>query len=196
MKKILLALGLVASFTSNAAWQVKAEQSEINFLSVKKEHIFETHLFDRFSGVLSSQGQLAVEVDLTSVNTMIPIRNERLQEFVFETTKFAKAEFIAQFDIASFEALSVGESKRAKITGEFNFHGQQRPLELSIVATKTSDGGFLVSTTEPFIIDTKKYGAQAGVDKLKELASLPSISYAVPVLFTVKLDPVSAQEKQ
>jgi len=45
----------------------------------------------------------------------------------------------------------------------------------------------VVSSLAPVIVQANEFGLVAGVEKLKELAGLPSISLAVPVSFVLTL---------
>jgi len=51
--------------------------------------------------------------------------------------------------------------------------------------TRQADG-VRVSTLSPLIITAESVGLVAGVESLREIAGLPSISRAVPVTFSVK----------
>jgi len=81
-----LILSLCASSKVFAHYDLVASDSSVNFLSTKNVNITESHSFDRLSGNLSSTGELSIEIDLTSVNTIIPIRNERMQKMLFNVS--------------------------------------------------------------------------------------------------------------
>lgn len=46
----------------------------------------------------------------------------------------------------------------------------------------------MVTSAQPVIINATDYGLTDGINKLRDLAGLPSISYAVPVTFTLHLN--------
>jgi hypothetical protein len=50
-----------------------------------------------------------------------------------------------------------------------------------------SDSELLVVSAQPVILNVTDYQLGKGVEQLKELAGLPSISYAVPVSFYLTL---------
>jgi dihydrodipicolinate synthase/N-acetylneuraminate lyase len=66
-----------------------------------------------------------------------------------------------------------------------DFHGEQQTIMLDVSVIKLSADKILVNTIKPFFIQADAYGVVAGINKLKELASLPSINYVVPVSFSV-----------
>ena len=76
--------------TSHADWQVVPEGSHIGFASVKNDLIAENHSFTQVSGGVSSDGTATIIVALGSVETLIPIRNERMQQMLFNVSEHAK----------------------------------------------------------------------------------------------------------
>ena len=84
---------LLVSGVASANWQLLNDKSQLSFVSIKKNSIAEASHFTQLSGQLSEQGQFSVNVDLTSAETFIPIRNERLSKILFESDTFANAVF-------------------------------------------------------------------------------------------------------
>ncbi len=83
---------LLVSGAASANWQLLNDKSQLSFVSIKKNSIAEASHFTQLAGQLSDQGQFSVNVDLTSAETFIPIRNERLSKILFELphTKIAE----------------------------------------------------------------------------------------------------------
>jgi len=69
---------LVISNIAQADWQLVNDKSQLSFVSIKKNSIAEANHFTNIEGKLSDKGEFSVNVDLTSAETLIPIRNERL----------------------------------------------------------------------------------------------------------------------
>lgn len=124
--KTLMALLLSCSiaFPTLANWTLNNAESSLSFISIKKDEIAEAHHFERLSGAIDSNGQASLSIDLTSVNTSIAIRDQRMRDFLFETTKFAQASFSTQVDLAFINAMKTGEQKQITISGEMSLHGQ------------------------------------------------------------------------
>lgn len=175
----------ITSLPSLAGWQLDNKNSRLNFVSVKKGTVAENHHFSALEGSINKSGKVSIKVDLTSVDTNIAIRDERMKKFVFETEKFTSAMFDAQLDKGLLSALNIGDSYVKTVTGSLNFHGQTQEVAIDVNVTKTNNKTLLVSTTKPFFIKADAYGVVAGINKLKELAALPSIDYVVPVSFSV-----------
>jgi polyisoprenoid-binding protein YceI len=184
---ILLTL-LVTALTSLptfAAWQLDVKNSQLNFISVKKGAIAEHHYFASIKGDINEQAQLNISVDLASVNTNIAIRDERMKTFLFETDKYSSAQFYAQLDKSLLKALQVGERQVVNVSGTIDFHGVKQALAIEVSVVKLTADKILVNTNKPFFIKADAFGLVAGINKLKSLASLPSINYVVPVTFSV-----------
>ena len=181
----LLTCGL--AFPAAADWSIDGETSVLHFLSTKNAQVTEIHKFDSFEGSLSDSGKLNVAVDLSSVNTAIDIRNERMQEMLFNVTKFAQATFEANLP-ESMMSLQTGDVVNGKVDGILTLHGQAVPTSFSVQASKVSDDLLTVSTTAPTLIKAESFGLAEGVAALQKIAGLKSITTTVPVTFSVTFE--------
>ena len=84
-KLVLLVLFLIAPIMVQAGWNLDESNSSIEFISIKNNQISESHNFQKISGSITSEGLVNVTVDLDSVDTKIPIRDERMRNLFFET---------------------------------------------------------------------------------------------------------------
>ncbi len=174
------------SFSVNAAWKVDPSHSNINFLSTKKEHIVEIHRFERFIGTINNKGESELLIDLASVNTLIPIRDERMQKFLFKTSQFTQAKISNQIPVDKLNSLKVGELTQLNTKAVLKLHGKSVEIAMDLIIIKLNDG-LAIQSAKPIVVDSRVFEMASGVDKLKELAGLPSISYTVPVTFSLKL---------
>lgn len=183
---ILLTLIItIISLPALGAWKLDNDNSRLTFTSVKKNTIAENHRFTQLKGSIDENARVSIVVDLSSVNTQIAIRDERMKNYLFETSKFSSAIFSAQLDKKQLKGLKKGQVKQFNVTGQLDFHGQQQDINIAVNVVKLNGGRMLVSTQQPFFIQAESFGLIAGINKLKELASLPSIDYVVPVSFSV-----------
>jgi len=188
--KFIILLAISVSLLSNIAranWLLNNDASQLNFISTKNEHISETHSFTTLSGNLSKTGDLTVKVDLGSINTNIPIRNERMQDHLFDMENFPDAILNAKVD-EQLLSLAKGHSLTKTISAKISISGITQSVNVLINATKNSDGGLTATTVRPFLIQVPAFKLTDGISKLKELAGLSSISLAVPVTFSVKFE--------
>jgi len=181
-KHLILILMVVAvlSHTAFAEMTLDGGNSTISFVSVKKSIAGEVHTFNSISGSLSDAGDLRITIDLNSVDTNIEIRDQRMKELLFETLKFPKAVLTAQLG----ESDTAGEIKKINAEATLDLHGMKNTIMVEAVAAWVGDQ-LLVTSLKPVIINVADFKLVAGVEKLREIASLPSIATAVPVSFVL-----------
>lgn len=162
--------------------------SRVNFVSVKKSSIAEVHRFKTITGELTEAGEFSIDIDLSSVETGIPIRNERMQTYLFETPKFAFANVSGAVDIEKYKKLKKGMSLRENLSINVKLHGQEKSYYVEVEATKLKGGALAVASYSPMIVYASDFELNAGIAKLAELAGLPSIATAVPVTFSIQFN--------
>ncbi len=167
-----------------SAWQLLNEESNLNFISIKKGNIAEIHRFKQLSAYVENN-QVKLIVDLNSVDTKIAIRDQRMRDFLFETTKFAEATFSAELPSDFLSSMKVGASQKLTLSGEIALHGQTQKVLTKVRVAKLSDEKVVINAIEPVIINAENFALADGVAKLQALAGLPSISRAVPLTFTL-----------
>lgn len=186
----VLGFSLASIFVSNTAhadWQLNNVKSKVSFVSIKNSSIAEVHYFNAVSGSLSEQGNFKVNIDLASVETMIPIRNQRMTEFVFETAKFPKA--ILRADLSKqLPQLKTGQHTLKAVSAELNFHGQQKQISTDVLVNVSQDGDITVSSLSPLIINAADFSVTEGIATLQKLAGLSAIATAVPISYSLTLE--------
>ena len=128
---------------------------------------------------------LNIEVNLALAETFIPIRNDRLTKFVFETVTFPKAVLTAKLTKQLATISSPGAYLLKGIDAQLNFHGHNKGLKIDVMATRLKNGDLSVSSLSPVIIKGNDFTVIEGIKKLQELAKLPSVATAVPVTFAL-----------
>ena len=178
--KFVFLVLLIAPIMVQAGWDLDESNSSIEFISIKNNQISESHNFQKISGSITSEGLINVTVDLDSVDTKIPIRNERMRNLFFETKSFPRATFSAQIPAAdlNFE----GKTLRAvEVNGRLNLHGMQAELK-SRLTVSNNNNTLRVITNYPILIAVEDFNLTAGVAKLQKIAGLDAISSVVPVI--------------
>ena len=193
--KLLLVMRLLIVLTTVTAtpnllahWTLNNDFSQLSFVTVKSGSVGEVHKFKSLTGTLTDKGALSVNIQLASVDTLIPIRDERMQEFLFETSLFPTATFTASLDMEGINQLQVGASSVLEVTGVLAIKETELPLTIQVVATQFESRRVLVNSLQPIIVNADAFGLSQGVEKLRELAGLPSISLAVPISFFLTFD--------
>lgn len=180
-----LVAGFIACSQALAQWELDSEHSTINFISVKNSVIAETHSFDGLVGYIGKNGNVQLNIDLASVETLVPIRNERLRELLFETASFPNATVAAEVDPAILAEVATGGTVSVEVQLRLNLHGVEESLTVPV--TVFGDGGSLsVLSSRPVIINVADFGLAPGVETLRKVASLTTISTAVPVTLNLR----------
>ncbi|MFL0797681.1 MAG: YceI family protein [Cellvibrionaceae bacterium] len=183
MKYIALLVSVLFSSSAFANWSLENSESTLSFVSTKKSAVGEVHHFKSINGTVSEKGEIAIEIDLSSVETGIGIRNDRMKAMLFNVAKFAKAHVTANVDKQKLDALAVGEAYVDTVAFTVSLHGLSQYLTSKIKVVKLKEGKILASSVQPIVINAGQFGLDAGIEKLREVAGLPSISTAVPVMF-------------
>jgi len=91
-------------------------------------------------------------------------------------------------DAEKLKAMKAGETFETDAELTLSLHDSEKTLKARLRVIKLAGDRLLVSTADPLILHAGDYGLAAGVDKLREIAGLPSISPVVPVNATLVFD--------
>lgn len=166
-------------------WYLVNEESRLNFISIKASNIAEIHSFKKISGNVKENGEAQLSINLASLETLIPIRNERMGNLLFETKIYPSAVFKLEVDLEKMLLIDIGKSYEVKYRGMFGFKNKQFPLLVKLEVTRLSNQSFSVSSLEPLLLNADRLGLSNGVEALRAVAGLPSISKSVPVTFSL-----------
>ncbi len=183
MNKFIASVLLLISVQCQAAWQLNSDHSILSFMSTKNGDIMEVHEFDRFTASIDTQGKAKLDIDLSSVNTGIEVRDKRMRDLLFNTTEFSKATIIVDINNTYIDGLKIGQTQELDLDAELQLHGQTDTINTPVSVTRTAKDKLLVVNLLPVIIDADDYELLSGVAKLQEIAGLKSISGKVPVNF-------------
>jgi polyisoprenoid-binding protein YceI len=164
-----------------AQWEIDSDSSAINFISIKNDIVAETHSFGSLVGYIGGDGKVELAIDLDSVETLIPIRNERMRELLFETRQYPTANLSAQVDPGILQAAAQGGVVNTVVQVGLSLHGQDALLEVPVVVVGDDGQSLRVVSARPVIVNAGDFGLEAGVTALREIAGLKTISTAVPV---------------
>lgn len=182
MPHLLVILALFCSGLAQAGWELDNSNSRLNFISTKKGNIGEVHHFARMQGAVQ-QNQAELTIELDSVDTRIGIRNERMREFLFETGLYPVARISTAVNLAELESMQAGSMSTSSTEVILSLHGQSQALPVELGIARLGADRVLVYSRAPVIVKADQFGLLSGIEKLKALAGLPSISTAVPVSF-------------
>ena len=189
MKKWLsvIALGLLSNVALAGDWSVNNNQSTVSFISIKKSDIAEVHRFKQVEGTLTEAGKFSLTIDLSSVDTGILIRDERMQGLLFEVAQFPKLTLNASVNPKLLADLHIGEVMTLQVEGEIELHGKKQTKTFNVLVAKLSAKKMVVTSLTPVVVQAGDFDLATGVEKLRDIAGLTSISLAVPVSFVITL---------
>lgn len=184
MKVFAIALALASSTLSAANWQLESSDSSLHFVSVKNELVAETHHFKQLNGSWDGKS-VSIDIDVSSMDTQIPIRNERIWQYVLNAGQFAAITVTAPLSTDSLSGLQTGQSTVQTLPLTVSIAGQAAQLNAAVRISRLNNTTLLATTEAPIMLNTNSFNLTAGVAKLQELAGLKSIEPVVPVSFSV-----------
>lgn len=81
---------------------------------IKGNDILETGYFKNYSGFFDKQGELSLKIDLSSVDTDITIRDQRLKDWLFDVDDFENAIVTTKLNADAINQLKINESIQLK----------------------------------------------------------------------------------
>jgi len=188
LTQLLIIISLIVAGPCFAAWTLDNDSSQVSFVSVKAGDAGEVHRFTEISGELSSGGNASVTIQLASVDTLIPLRDERMRELLFQTNLFPTASLSTNIDMDALNAIEPGDSMDMAANLTLELHGQQLSLAAEMIVARLGNHRLMVSSRKPVIVNAASVDLVNGIEALREIANLPSISKAVPVSFVLTFD--------
>lgn len=187
-KRLLAAALLCTSGIAQAEWNLNNQASNLNAISVKKTSIAEVHQFKKLSGNITNAGKLTVSIDLASIESFIPIRNQRLREILFETAQYPSATVTGQLDMQAVNKLEAGERLSLDAPFVLSLHGETQTATAKVLVQRLANGSLQLLTREPIILKASDFKLLAGIKQLQEIAKLSTIATAIPVNAQVVFD--------
>lgn len=172
---------LLATVPAHANWYLDGESSRLSFVSTKNTNISEVQRFLVLHGKVDPKGLAQVEVELESINSGIPLRDERMRKELFEIQTFPEALITAQIDLRPINDLAPGAQLELRLPLTVSLHGLQHQYNAELLATRLDDRRFQVVTLEPVVISAEDFNLVPGLERLRQVAGLSAISLSVPV---------------
>ena len=194
IKRYVVSLSLAALVSAAPAWaewQV-ADNSSIQFVSIKNNTIGEVSHFDMISGTLGDQGAVEVRVALDSVETNIGIRNDRMKKMLFEVGLYPEAVITAQLSPEAMAVLGSSSGAAVPVVLQIDLHGQVVSKDAVLTVSTTHAGGFSATTSQPILLNAAEFDLEDGVAALQSVAGLNAISRVIPVTVSLNFTKVAA----
>ena len=194
IKRYVVSLSLAALVSAAPAWaewQV-ADNSSIQFVSIKNNTIGEISHFDMISGTVGDKGAVEVRVALDSVETNIGIRNDRMKKMLFEVGLYPEAVITAQLSEEAMAAAGSSSGAAVPVVLQIDLHGQVVSKDAVLTVSATDAGGFSATTSQPILLNAAEFNLEDGVAALQSVAGLNAISRVIPVTVSLNFTKVAA----
>ena len=184
---LLLVICLMTSAHVLAGWVIDPDGSYVGFASVKNDLIAENHSFTNVTGTIEDSGNAKIVIALASVETLIPIRNERMQAILFEVAQYPEVTVTANLNLDGFTSLGLGESETDTILLDVNLHGTNLSKNVLVKVIRSSDTSYEITNLGPIVIHASQFALSDGLESLRKVAGLQSIDLMVPVTFDLRM---------
>ncbi|MGN8260752.1 YceI family protein [Pseudomonas sp. SMSB3] len=181
LSRLLPALLLALCLPAHANWHLDGESSRLSFITGKNGEIAEVHRFLVLHGSVDRKGAAALRIEMDSVSSGIPLRDEQMRDTLFDVQRFAEASVQAQLDLEPITDLANGAQIELRLPLTVSLHGQSHRYNALLLATRLDERRFQVVTLEPLVLHAADFGLLPGLEKLRTFAKLNSINPTVPV---------------
>ena len=186
-KITLFAMTTWAFLSANADWQLDPAASDLYFMSIKATHVGEVHSFDTLSGKVDEKGAASLTIDLASVATLIPIRDQRMRDMLFQVDRYPTATVTAQIELDTLVTMPTGSEIDIELEADLKFKGNTSQIMTRVKVSKLNEQKITVRTIAPVVLSAGQLQVTEGLEKLREIAGLPNISFTIPVTFNLTL---------
>ena len=176
---LLLTLGV--SLSAQASWYLDGESSRLSFITTQNANIADVHRFLVLHGKVDRKGLAQLRIEMDSVNSAVPLRDERMRDVLFDFKHFPEAQISAQIGLQPINDLANGAQLELHLPVTVSLRGKQHTYEAELLATRLDERRFQVVTLEPVVLHAEDFDLMPGVATLRKAAGLASISLSVPV---------------
>ncbi|HBP48436.1 MULTISPECIES: YceI family protein [Pseudomonas] len=176
---LLLTLGV--SLSAQANWYLDGESSRLSFITTQNANIADVHRFLVLHGKVDRKGLAQLRIEMDSVNSSVPLRDERMRDVLFDFKHFPEAQISAQIDLQPINDLASGAQLELRLPVTVSLRGKQHTYQAELLATRLDERRFQVVTLEPLMLQAEDFGLQPELETLRKLAGLSAISFSVPV---------------
>jgi len=170
---------------AGSSYVIDSEFSSVNFSVTKKQYIIEPAVFQDVEGSIDEKGNLNISIDINSVDSSNPIRDNRLIDLFFQADFFPAAIVTAKIDdkiLNSKETLQI-----VKIAATLEFFETKKDISLDVMVAKMGNN-IIVTSLKPIIVNAKMFNVPSeNLNALSKVCGGITISDIVPVNFVLTL---------
>ena len=179
--RLVFALLAIISLPAQANWYLDNESSRLSFITSKNGDVSEVHRFLVLHGKVDRKGVAELEIEMDSVSSGIPLRDERMRKDLFAVETFPDATVRARLDLRPINDLANGAQLELRLPLAVTLHGKTHSYSAQLLATRLDERRFQVVTLEPLVLRAEHFDLAPGLETLRKAAGLKSINLSVPV---------------
>lgn len=179
--RFLLALLAFITLPAHASWYLDNESSRLSFITSKNGDVSEVHRFLVLRGTVDDKGLARLRIEMDSVSSGIPLRDERMRKELFDVASFPEATVSGQIDLVPITDLANGAQVELRLPLTVKLNGKAHSYNAQLLATRLDERRFQVVTLEPLVLRAEHFDLAPGLTRLRDLAGLKSINLSVPV---------------
>lgn len=180
---IMFAVSSLFSTSAFADWTLDAANSNLSYGTIKNDIIGENNTFKTISGTIDNNGHIKIDIALSSVDTQLELRDERMRDIVFKVAEHASAKLTGDMNLEAHADQEVGSSRVIEAAIGLELVGQNVEHDVMLVVTRLADNKVMITPHGVMFIDAEDYDLLDALDTLRELAGLETISSVVPMSF-------------
>jgi len=175
----------VVASEKSGPWTLNRDDSGMTFITTKNSAVSEIGTFTALDGKVTKDGAAKFTIVVDSINTNNEIRDPRMRQYLFKTDQNPYISVSANLDLAAYADMTIGERRTTLLAYDLDMNGMSNAKESYVMVTRLGPNRVLVENKAPVIIDATDFGLDTGVEKLRGLANLESITPVVPVTFSL-----------
>lgn len=189
MKIIVFIMLMTISISAHAGWTLWNQASDLNFVSTVNSSSSEVHSFTNMDGTISDNGEATLKIDLASVETNNPHRNEQIRKLIFDIENFQELLVSIKLDKDQLASLAISSPVVMAVNTTISLHGIRKNIHANLLVTRLQTGCLLINSLRPMLISLADFNLLDNLERLRSIAKLDSITNTVPVtlnLFYIK----------
>ncbi|MCC3862019.1 YceI family protein [Pseudemcibacter aquimaris] len=185
---MVLAASFLCANSAMADWKLVEGSSNLSYGTIKNSMIGENNTFKKVSGSLNDDGHIDITIDLSSVDTQIELRDQRMRDIVFKVAENASAKLTGDMNLQAHNDQEIGTSKMVEATIGLELVGEKIEHDVTLMVTRLAENKVLVTPHGVMFIDVDDYNLVSAIETLRGLAGLDSIATVVPMSFNLTFE--------
>lgn len=179
----VLASSLMITNSALADWVLDSNNSNLSYGSIKNGFIGESNTFKTISGSIDENGHINIDIDLSSVDTQLELRDQRMRDIVFKVAENASAKLTGDMNLEAHHDQEIGTSRKIEASIGIELVGQKIDYDVMLLVTRLAENKVMVTPHGVIFLDLEDFELADAIETLRELAGLDRIATAAPMSF-------------